>query len=304
MAKQTFIRRFSLILNRLEIGPATYKQIAEYLEGESDILGRNYSISQRSFQRDIKDIYEQFGIEIVNERKADKRYLIKSRSEIPGYSQRLLESYQMISVINASREFAGHVFLETRKSGGLEHFYGLLHAIKNNKMVNLSYSTFYNDEISIRKLLPFALKEAKNRWYLIAEDTKDQQIKTFGLDRMSELEITKISFKKIANRNYDDLFKDSFGIINLHNQKPEKIKLSFTYQQGQYAKTFPLHTSQVVTSDRKEEDEVIVELYIQITDDFVMELLSLGPEVEIISPKKLREEIKKNLLNTLRYYTQ
>ena len=59
MPKQIFIRRFSLILKRLEKGPATYGQIKEYLETESDIRGRNYSISKRSLQRDIKDIYEQ-----------------------------------------------------------------------------------------------------------------------------------------------------------------------------------------------------------------------------------------------------
>ncbi len=304
MPKETYLKRYSIILKRIEKSPASYEQINKFLETESDIQGRNYSISQRSLQRDIKDIYEQFGIEIVNERKGDKRYFIKRKPDTPEYSQRLLEAFQILSAVNASQNFAEHVFLETRKPDGLEHFYDLLNAIKNNKIVRLLYRKFHSDEISNKKLLPLALKEAKNRWYLIAEDTKDKQVKTFGLDRISELEITKASFPKKINVNYNELFKNSFGIINPVNRKPEKIQLSFTYQQGQYIKTFSLHKSQAVISENKEEDEVIVELFIQITDDFIMELLSYGPDVEIISPMQLRNEIKKNLTATLKYYSE
>jgi proteasome accessory factor B len=78
--------------------------------------------------------------------------------------------------------------------------------------------------------------------------------------------------------------------------------LSFSYMQGQYTKTFPLHKSQKIKSENKDEDEVIVELFISITEDFVMELLSLGPDLEVKSPVKLRELMKKNLINTLKYY--
>lgn len=304
MSKQTFIRRYSLILRRLEIGRATYEQIKEYLEKESDILGRDYSISQRSLQRDIKDIHEQFNIEIENEKRGEKRYYIKSRPETEGPGLRLLESYQMTSIIKASQDFANYVFLETRKPDGLEHFYGLLHAIKNKKIIRFKYKKFYNDEVSERKLYPLALKEAKNRWYLIAEDTKDNQVKTFGLDRISELDITKLTFKKNDQINYETLFKDCFGIINPANQKPEKIKLSFTYMQGQYIKAFPLHTMQNVIKESKEEDKVLVELNLLITDDFIMELLSFGSDVEVISPKQLRDEVKKNLIKTLKYYSK
>jgi predicted DNA-binding transcriptional regulator YafY len=304
MAKDTYLYRYSLILKRLEKASATFEQIKKYLEIESEIKGKNYSVSLRSFQRDIKDINEQFGIEIANERKGDKRYFIKSIPDSPEHSQRLLEAFQMLNAIKASKDNTEYILLETRKPDGLEHFYGLLHAIKNNKVVKLAYRKFYSDEITERKLLPLALKEAKNRWYLIAEDTKDSQVKTFGLDRISDLEITKLGFPKKINVNYNDLFKHSFGIINPADQKPEKVKLSFSFTQGQYIKSFPLHKSQAILSESKENDEVIIELFIQITDDFVMELLSYGSDVEVLSPKSLRKEIKKNLLNTLRYYAE
>lgn len=53
---------------------------------------------------------------------------------------------------------------------------------------------FEENDISQRNAEPYALKEFKGRWYLLAKDRKDYQIKTFGLDRIQELEITNKNF--------------------------------------------------------------------------------------------------------------
>src|SRR4051812_33783323 len=105
MPKQTFLSRFSLIIKRLERGPASFEQISKYLEEESSIQDKDFIISRRTLQRDIKDIYSQFNIEIVNERKGDKKYFVKNTPETQEHSRRLLDSYQVINAINASHDF-------------------------------------------------------------------------------------------------------------------------------------------------------------------------------------------------------
>jgi predicted DNA-binding transcriptional regulator YafY len=47
-----------------------------------------------------------------------------------------------------------------------------------------------------RKVHPLALKESKDRWYLIAIDTKIK-FKIFGLDRINYLDVAKNSSEKI-----------------------------------------------------------------------------------------------------------
>ncbi len=300
MPKETYISRFSLIIKRLERGPATYEQIAKYLEDESSIQDKDFNISLRTLQRDIKDIYAQLDIEIVNEKKGDKRYFIKSRSETREHSQRLLESYQVINAIHASQEFEDIVFLESRKPKGLEHFYGLLYAIKNKRIVNFQHYKYWDETITNRTVHPLALKESQGRWYLVAVDTKDNQLKTFGLDRMADIDISKIKFREIYTYNLKELFTHSFGIISLDNEKPQTIRLQFNYEQGQYVKTYPLHTSQKIIEENNK--VVIVELVVFITYDLIRELLSYGAELVVLSPAKLRNEIKKQLGNTLKRY--
>ena len=300
MPKETYLARYSLIIKRLEKGPATFDQLVQFLETESNIHDKDFIISKRTLQRDFKDIYSQINIEIVNEKKGDYRYYIKSKPETQEHSQRLLESYQIINAINAAQEFKDIVFLGTRKPKGLEHFYGLLYAIKNKKIVNFQHIKFWDDIITKRKVHPLGLNESQGRWYLIAVDTKDDKLKTFGLDRINDLEISKSSFRQSYNYNLHDQFKHTFGITNDGLEKPETVRLKFSYDQGQYIKNFPLHNSQKIITEN--DNEVIIELYVFLSWDFIKEILSWGQELEVLSPKILKEEIKNNLSNTTKIY--
>lgn len=69
MPKEIFLSRYSLIIKLLEKGPATFEAIERYLQKESEYQGKQFVVSKRTFQRDLKDIYEQLSFEIVNERK-------------------------------------------------------------------------------------------------------------------------------------------------------------------------------------------------------------------------------------------
>lgn len=290
MSKQTFLQRYSLIIRRLEKGPATWEQISAYLQRESELQGLDYNIAKRTFQREIKAIFTEFGYEIVNEKKGDKRYFIKSRPEETQHSQRLLEAYQTINAIEATTDNKDYIFFETRKANGSEHFNGFLYAIKNKRIVSFTHTKYWDDIETKRIVHPLALKESQGRWYIIAIDTKDNKLKTFGLDRISNVEISKTSFRNKYTFDIKEMFAHSFGIINDENKKPSSVRLSFTYEQGQYIKNYPLHQSQKIIS---EDDDVIIELNISITYDLIMELLSYGEELTVISPVSLINQIKK-----------
>jgi len=300
MAKGTYFIRYSILINRLEKGPATKEELIRCLERDSDPNGKDLVISHRTLQRDFKEIYDQFNIEIVNERKGDKRYFIKSKPDSPEQSQRLLESFQMSAIISSSQNFSNTVFIESRQPKGLEHFHGLLHAINNKRIITFDHHKYWEEDETNRKVHPLGLKEAKGRWYLIAVDTKDRKAKTFGLDRIDQLEITNTKFREKYPIDLKNAFTHSFGIMNLENKEdPQLVRLSFTYKEGQYVKAYPLHHSQKVIS---EGEPTIIELKIFISYDFIQELLSFGEEVKILEPVSLVEEVKEKLTKTLLQY--
>ena len=300
MSKETYLIRYSLIIKRLERGPASFEELEKYLQNESNIHDKDLNISRRTLQRDIKDIYSQLNIEIENEKKGAYRYFIKSHPETQDHSNRLLESYQMMSTIEASRNFANLVFLETRQPQGLENFHGLLHAIQNKLVLTFEHVKFWEDVITQRKVHPLALKESQGRWYLIAVDTKDEKLKTFGLDRIKNIEISKSPFRTKYNFPLEEHFKNMFGISSDGLDKPEKVTLEFDYEQGQYIKHFPLHSSQQVVSEVG--DKVVIELLVYLSWDFVKELFSWGPDMTVLAPNSLRERMRTLLGQTLKQY--
>ena|SRR5450631_211438 len=134
MGKQTYLPRLSLIIKRLEKSSATYKQINDYLQRESEIHGYDYTISLRTLQRDIKDIYRQFKIEIANEKTGEKKYFIKNKPDDEEHSSRLLDAYQMKNIIEAAQDYKEYVFWKQGKQTDLNIFSNCFLRLKIKKL--------------------------------------------------------------------------------------------------------------------------------------------------------------------------
>ncbi|MCW3786854.1 helix-turn-helix transcriptional regulator [Plebeiibacterium sediminum] len=289
MSKKEAILRYSLIINRLRLKDSSFKEIDDYLEQESINQGYNFCISERTFDRDRKDILAIYNIEIKYDFSSKVYYIAQEDNN--GVHNRLLEAFDTFNALNLSDKISKGIHFETRKSIGTENLHGMVHSIQNQLIIQFDYHKFYNNQITHRTVNPLALKEYKNRWYIMAKDHKDDHIKSFGLDRIKNLQITKSKYENDTSFDIDDHFKYSFGIISPNADKPEDIILSFTPFQGKYIQSMPLHHTQDSIIDNNEEYRIKLKLY--ITHDFIMEILSMGNNVKVIQPQSLIDEIKK-----------
>ncbi len=289
MSKKEAILRYSLIINRLRLKDSSFKEIDDYLDQESINQGYNFRISERTFDRDRKDILSIYNIEIKYDFSSKVYYI--AQEEEDGVHNRLLEAFDTFNALNLSDKISKGIHFETRKSMGTENLHAMVHSIQNLLIIHFEYHKFYNDQISHRTVNPLALKEYKNRWYIMALDHKDNQIKSFGLDRINNLQITKSKFNDNIDFDIDEHFKYCFGIISPNADEPEDIILSFTPFQGKYIQSMPLHHTQESIIDNNEEYRIKLKLY--ITHDFIMEILSMGNNVKVIQPQSLINKIKK-----------
>lgn len=295
MSKKESYRRHSLIISKLKRSPLNFQELQDYLRTEGELMSEKLDCSLRTFQRELKEIASLYDIEIIYDRSA-KVYKIAydGREE---HNERLIETFELFNALKLANNFSGQLFLENRKSSGTEHLYGLLHAIKNRFKIEFTYCKFYNNETSERSVAPIAIKEAKNRWYLLAEE--EELVKSFGLDRISNLRITKNKFEPIEYKTEDE-YKHSFGIINGTGEKPEKVILSFNPTAAKFIKSLALHHSQKLIFES--DIEVHFEYFIRPTHDFVMEILSHGESVKVLQPKNLQRKLVEKLHNALANY--
>ena len=295
MSKRESISRCNLIIKKLRRVPSTFDEIADYLSRESELQSYDFNVSKRTFQRDLEDIRSLFNLDIQYD-YSRRVYFINDEGQ-PDANNRMLEAFDMFNSLNMVNDLSQYIHFEKRKPQGTEHFYGLLHAIKNRFIIRFSYQKFWDDELSQRVAEPYMLKEFKSRWYLLAKDRKDNKLKTFGLDRILALDITREKFKE-QHLNTNEMFKNCFGIINPDDSEPEEIILSFTHFKGKYIKSFPLYETQQILIDN--EKELRIKLTLFITEDFIPELLSYGDEMKVISPAILKDRMRKVYASALK----
>ncbi len=298
MSKRESIARYNLIIKKIRKAPATFQEISEYLKRESELQEYNFNMHIRTFQRDLIDIRSIYDIDIRCDRRTQKYYIDNEGNQAA--MERILEAYDTFNALSLTDRLSNYIHFENRRSMGTENLYGLLHAMQNKVRIHFTYKKFWEDEPTQRTVEPFALKEFRNRWYLVGNDTNRNSVRIFALDRLQNLEISKSKFTPTSPFDVNEYFQDSFGIISSHGKKAEKVVLSFTPDQGKYIKSLPLHHSQQILADNK--NEVLVSLNLAITFDFVMELMSYGPEVKVIQPESLANELKENFKKALEKY--
>lgn len=305
MSKRGFITRYLIIIKKLKTAKyASFDELNEYLERNLEIMNSKddqltIGFSKRTLQRDLKEIRNLFGIDIEYS-KIKKSYFISYNEADAMDFQRRMEAIDMLNSIQLTEGLSQHLIYERRRASGTENLNGLIHAITQKHQINFQYKKYWDDEITQRIVEPYLLKEFKYRWYLMARDHKDGIVKSFGLDRISNLQIKDRPFEYPRDYNLDDNYRFAFGITSAINENPFEIILSFDPHHGRYIKSLPLHESQQILIDNEKELRIKLKLF--ITPDLIMELLSFGKDLKVIEPNILAEKIRDELVQTLKYY--
>lgn len=288
MLRLLFIEEF---LRRRKDRGATYPEIADYLETQFAEKGLELKFTERTFQRDKLAIADVFGIQISYSRKKNAHFIEEEELELSQESV-----FDQLLLVEAYRETKGKadvMFFEPRRARGLEHLNGLIHAITQKKVLSFTYQKFWENEKSSKVVMPYALKEFKNRWYLLAADYQSKNpsffLKTYGLDRISDLNISNTSFKR-ENIDIEKAYKNSFGIISTLGKETQEILLKFDREQANYIKALPLHHSQTIIAEN--ETETIFRVSLVPTYDFQREILSYGKRVQVLAPESFIQELK------------
>ncbi|RAK62424.1 WYL domain-containing protein [Hymenobacter edaphi] len=285
-----FLRQLLLVLRLQHLKRAVpFGELRDYLLEQTSLRDLAANYSQRTFQRDLPKIAERFGVTIAHDRRAGG-YVITTADPLPEGYQRLLDAFELQEFLRLPTALSPFVQWESRRPLGTEWLQPLLRAVQLRRQVAFQYHKFWDEAPSTRTVSPLLLKEFKGRWYLLAHDPARHGLRCFGLDRIRALEVTTRSFEPPADFQADTYYAHSFGIIRPDHEPPAEIVLALEPTQGQYLKSYPLHASQRVLVDTAE--ELLVQLTVYNTYDLLMELLSLGDQVQVLAPASLRAQVK------------
>ena len=195
-----------------------------------------------------------------------------------------IESKQSLNSENPIVQF------ETAYSSGGNEFLPLLYeAIISKNKVIFNYKSFKSTDFKERIVSPLLLKEYRNRWYLISFDESKNDIITFALERMLNLESIKENSIIPSSFNPKEYFEYSTG-ITAYKGEPELIEIKADSISAKYILSQPFHHSQKLISEYNEYS--IFQLKVFISEELIRSFLSFGGEIEVLTPANLRSMIK------------
>lgn len=263
-------------------------QIVEKIEKELHYSDNDYNYVNITFKRDLSDIRNDFNVDIIYNRK-ENVYQIDSLQVEDSRLDLMLNSYKIYNTFLGFNTLPEHIIPEQRKSNGLEHFGTISDAINEKIYLEFDYFKYDSNQKEHKKVKPFALKESKNRWYLIGYYENKEDFRAFGLDRISNLIPSDQKFKNAPDlEKINDYYKDSYAMFT--EGEIENVILSFDLRDGNYINSYPIHHSQK-SELNQEQNRYIVTIKIKITLDFIMELMSRAWSLEVIEPLSLRKKM-------------
>ena len=298
MAKELFNRYVWLIDLLQRYGRLTRREIdelwmrSEYSEGKP--------MARRTFMNYRQAIQEMFDVNIECD-PSTYEYYIEDPEALEGNGARVwaLNTLSVNTLLNESQELRDRIVLENIPSGQ-KFLRQVFEAMKESRMVWLSYHSFRRITGSRTLVAPYFVKLFRQRWYVVGLPAEERRIKTYALDRVTSLELSDRTFVYPEGFEPADYFKDCFG-ITYGEQPAEEVVLRVSALQANYLRTLPLHESQV-ESERGDSHSVF-RYRLKITPDLVQELYALSFwQAEVLAPQSLREAVAARLAESLAGY--
>lgn len=290
-------------------GGMTFKELNEKY---SRRFGQAYS--RRTFNNHRLAVADLFGIDIDCDRSTN-RYFIPYSGDVLDNNESigwLVNTFTVNSLLSLGKErLSGRVSVEEIPSGQ-KYLTAIMQAMEDGKELEIVYGKYSSDSSETLHVQPFAVKEHEKRWYLVAfcheragADRRNDDInawRVYGLDRITSLQVTDVTFRMPKDFDVDGIFSQSYGIyFPKAGQKPVTIRFKVTDEEARYLRDLPIHRSQVEENAAKG-DGRIFRIRIIPNRNLTMEFCRHAGRLEVIEPEEVRLSVKEELEKAYKQY--
>lgn len=290
-------------------GGMTFKELNEKYSGR---FGQAYS--RRTFNNHRLAVADLFGIDIDCDRSTN-RYFIPYSGDVLDNNESigwLVNTFTVNSLLSLGKErLSGRVSVEEIPSGQ-KYLTAIMQAMEDGKELEIVYGKYSSDSSETLHVQPFAIKEHEKRWYLVAfcheragADRRNDDInawRVYGLDRITSLQVTDVSFRMPKDFDVDGIFSQSYGIyFPKAGQKPVTIRFKVTDEEARYLRDLPIHRSQVEENAAKG-DGRIFRIRVIPNRNLTMEFCRHAGRLEVIEPEEVRLSVKEELEKAYKQY--
>ena len=288
-------QQYVWIINALrQYKKLTLAELSELWEKDQVIGGDK--LERTSFFRHRDAILSMFGVIIECEEKTHKYYIANPEVLGDGTMEGWMLSTLTVSTVLAdSLSLRDYILLENVPAGQ-EFLQSIILAIKTRRRIMIRYQKF-GFESGEKLIAPYALKLFHQRWYLLSHT--GNHFATYSLDRMQTVQITDETFEMPVDFKPESYFTEYFGVLTDETPMAHVVVRAYG-RTPNYLRTLPLHHTQRELESTDEYTDFSFD--IRPTVDFLGELISNSPNIEVLEPADLRQKMKQILADNLKRY--
>ncbi len=175
----------------------------------------------------------------------------------------------------------------------------VVEAMRDHCLLKMTYQSFTKPAPMTYNIAPYCLKMFKQRWYVLAYSPGKQRTLIYSLDRVKALEPTDEHYTMPKDFDAEYYFRDTYGVSGMED-KPQVVEIKIEAFQANFLRTLPLHPSQ--EEIERQEQYSIFRFNVVPTFEFTQELRKHGSVLEVLKPKWLRNDFRKDLEYQLSKY--
>ena len=173
----------------------------------------------------------------------------------------------------------------------------IISAVLKRKRVLIEYKALGKSS-KVRMLSPQTVVLHRDNWYLDAYCHQKNSIRTFLIGRIESATMLKESCINISKEMLTKQYESSYGIFSGRGDSIAEIK--FTGIATEVVKYEKWHPYQEVIDCN--DHSVILKIPYAQSEELLMDILKWGEYAEVISPKKLRDEISEKIKKMKKKY--
>jgi predicted DNA-binding transcriptional regulator YafY len=154
------------------------------------------------------------------------------------------------------------------------------------RQLRIRYRGRRKNDSSERQIDPQRLLHYRHNWYLIAWCHSAGALRQFSIDRIDQVSVLDRTGQAVPAAQLEAFAGASFGIFS--GDPTDHAHLRFTEQAARWAAEESWHPDQL--SEWREDG---YHLHVPYSDptELIMEVLRYGPDVEVLGPASLREQV-------------
>ena len=297
MAKDKVAIYIWIVDTILKHGKISKKDLSDLWQ-KTDFSG-GLPMADRTFYKYRRAIEDTFSIEILCTSDGYYRIDKKDSPYVKQFAEWAMNNSVATNAIQDLGTSSGRVEIEDIPSA--RAFLPIVStAMKNNHKIVFTYAGFARSRPEVGILFsPYFLKLYKQRWYMFGKKT-GSGLRTYALDRVTEMEVTDNRFAMPSGLKMDDCFGNIVG-VTMSRAGVREVVIQTTSTRAKYLRALPLHRTQ------KEELHDFYSIFryeLKINYELVSELMAMGPDVIVVSPRELQVMLIERLRETLDNYRE